>query len=100
MHIIIGSDGAARLDRPNDFTAFSIKSTDTAQAAVLSVLAGDGSSAPESDHVYVSVDAVRRLAGGGDTEWEAGFATMLAYAGSKGWLDTSGTSIKAHIEDS
>src|SRR5438874_4031725 len=50
------------------------------------------------DHVAVSVDAVRTMAGdeAATVEWEQGFAAMLGYAKSKGWM--LGDAIKAHIE--
>jgi hypothetical protein len=47
----------------------------------------------------VGVDAVRRLAKGLVAEtWEADFAAMLDYAGTKGWLSDDGGSIRAHVE--
>ncbi len=103
VHIIIDASGVPRLDQASDFTAFSIKASDPDQAAVLTALAASGAVASESDHVFVAVDAVRTWAMSGaavdDAEtWEAGFAKMLAYAGSKGWMDDKGSAIKAHIE--
>ena len=55
--------------------------------------------------VFVPPDAVRRLASeaavaaGGtlDPEWEQGFAAMLEYAATKGWIGEDGA-IEAHIE--
>ena len=49
---------------------------------------------------FITVDAVRRLAGdlAADPDWNAGLDKMLAYAGSKGWMDPSGTAIQAHVE--
>jgi len=45
-------------------------------------------------HVWVAIDALRAAAGG-----EAGaFDAMIAYAASKGWVDESGASVRAHIE--
>jgi hypothetical protein len=54
----------------------------------------------EDGHAFIAVDAVRRLAGdrASDPEWSSGFDKMLAYAGSKGWMDPSGTAIQAHVE--
>jgi hypothetical protein len=49
--------------------------------------------------VWVQVDAVRRMASGrvGAT-WESDFTAMVAFAREKGWLDPSGTAIRAHVE--
>lgn len=100
MHITIASDGSLGLDQPAEFTAFDVRSTKPDVSFVLEALGDDGASADEADHVFVMVAAVRRLAGSMvDDEWEAGFAKMLSYADSQGWLDESSTAIKAHIEN-
>jgi hypothetical protein len=55
----------------------------------------------EGDVAFVTVAALRRLAvdaGVASPEWDAGFAKMLAYAASKGWLSDDGTAVQAHIE--
>lgn len=54
----------------------------------------------EDGHAFIEVDAVRRLAGdlAEDPGWSEGLEKMLAYAGSKGWMDPSGTAIQAHVE--
>ncbi|MDH3752275.1 MAG: hypothetical protein OEU32_00280 [Acidimicrobiia bacterium] len=101
MHIIIGADGSVTLDQPADFTAFDIRAVESTQAAVLDALGDRGAAAPERDHIFVTVAAVRDLAGGAvDSAWEAGFEAMMGYAASKGWLDDAGSSIKAHIDPS
>ena len=53
----------------------------------------------EGDDAWVAVDAVRRLAVGrvGDS-WDAELAAMLEYAATKGWLDETGSTIRAHVE--
>lgn len=102
MHIRIDADQTVTLDDPAGFTAFDILAADPAQASVLAALGPDGSAATEDDHVFVSVDAVRRWAGdalgGIDDGWESGFGAMVGYATSKGWMSDDGSSIKAHIE--
>ena len=47
----------------------------------------------------MGIDWLRAQAAGrvGET-WEGDFGAMLAFAGSKGWLDEGGTAIQAHIE--
>lgn len=97
MQIVIGH--SASIEAADDFTAFDVRAGDA--AAALAALGGGGAAAPEADHVFVTVDAVRRLAaealGGLSESWEDGFAQMLAYAGSKGWMNEDGTAIKAHL---
>lgn len=99
MHISIDSQRKIELTEAADFTAFDIQAVDPSAEAVLGVLDAEGRPAPESDHVFVTIEAIRRLAGAEvDDAWEAEFVAMLAYAGSKGWLDEEQTAIKAHIE--
>lgn len=52
----------------------------------------------DGDHVAVSVDALRRMAGDEALapEWQQGFDGMLGYAESKGWM--IGNAIQAHVE--
>jgi hypothetical protein len=48
----------------------------------------------DSGHVWIAIDALRSAETG-----EAGaFDAMIAYAASKGWVDESGTFVRAHIE--
>jgi hypothetical protein len=55
----------------------------------------------EGDAAFVTVAALRRLAGDAGVaspEWDAAFEQMLAYAASKGWLSADGAAVQAHIE--
>jgi hypothetical protein len=74
-----------------------------ALAAALSVH-DVGTVQPDGD-VLIPVDVVRRLAASAvaeqgrtlDKHWETGFAAMIEYAGTKGWLAEDG-SLRAHVE--
>ncbi|MEJ5254032.1 MAG: hypothetical protein WHS89_01665 [Acidimicrobiales bacterium] len=50
-----------------------------------------------SDHIWVSIEVVRRLAGARGDGWSSGFEGMLAYARSKGWTDETDTHVRAHL---
>lgn len=52
----------------------------------------------DDDHVVVSTQDLRRLAGDltQDESWETGFDAMLAYARSKGWVDADG-GVRIHV---
>ena len=91
--VIVVRDNTVRLDEPGDFKGFKVV-----------VEQGDGSGLfavgrlAHRDTAWITVDAVRRLAGNAVTpEWESGFTAMLDYAKTKGWLDDSGD-IQAHVE--
>jgi len=94
----VATQGPPQLLEPGNFKSFKVvvrggrdpAAADRALAPVAEWL-GD-------DHVAVSVDAVRSMAGeeAATPEWEDGFVAMLGYARSKGWM--VGDAIKAHVE--
>lgn len=95
-----GNAGPPVLLDPTVFDAFDVAPNGHDVAAVLDALGSSGGPCEEADHVFIAVDAVRALAGShADEEWETQFSAMLAYAGSKGWLNDDDTMIKAHLSD-
>ena len=91
--VIVVRDNTVTLDEPDDFKGFKVV-----------VESGDGSGLfsvgrlAHRDTAWISADAVRSLAPAAATPaWQEGFAAMLAYAGTKGWLDAAGD-IQAHVE--
>jgi len=102
MHVVVEEGGAVRLDEPADFKAFDLVVGGGSRHRALEALGDDAASAPEDDHVFISVERVRGLAaaalgGGVDPDWESSFQGMLGYAGSKGWMSDDAAFIKAHI---
>lgn len=84
---------------PGDFRGFhvAVAGGGTDDERLVAVLAPHGRL--DGEHAWISTDAVRALAGpGADDEWQAGFDGMVAYARDKGFLDESGTAIRAHLE--
>lgn len=50
-------------------------------------------------NALVSIEAVLRLPGTPDTAaWRSDFDKMLAYAATKGWIDSTTNAIRAHVE--
>lgn len=94
-----GGNVVASLVEPSDFKRFSVMSSAGSADSVAALLARAGiGRAADGDEVFVDVEAVRTLAGAArDAAWDEQFAGMLAYAGSKGWLDDAKASIRAHI---
>jgi hypothetical protein len=92
--------GVALAD-PDDLGSFKVlaQAAQPDTAALERALEGVGSLGPDG-HAFISVEAVRLLAGdrAGDPEWSGGFEKMLAYAGSKGWMNEAGDAIQAHVE--
>jgi hypothetical protein len=90
---------------PHDTKKFAVLVTGTGDDEdVAKALAMNGAGpvlVPDQGHVYVDVSEIHRLAllEVPDAKgWETDYEAMLDYARSKGWLDDTGTLIKAHIE--
>src|SRR5262249_41485786 len=51
------------------------------------------------EHAWISIDALRELAGEAATSaWEESLQGMLGYARSKGWVDDELNAVRAHVE--
>jgi hypothetical protein len=96
VELILGAD-FARLVDAEDLSGFVV------------VLEGDEDPGAEAlaaggvlglgDHVWARTDALRRLAGPAATpEWEDGFAAMLDYARTRGWVDAEHGAVRGHVE--
>jgi hypothetical protein len=83
----------------DDLGRFSVQLVgEVAEAEQALRATGTGSLVNESE-ALIMVDSVRRMAGReADEAWQAGFAAMLGYARSKGWLTADGSQLRAHIE--
>lgn len=87
---------SAVLEEPDVFTAFKVVASADADAAALGRV---GRVDVDGEHVFVTPDSVRALAGDAAQApgWEDQFQGMLGYAASKGWLDEAGA-IRLHVE--
>jgi len=106
VHVdLTASKPKVALLEPNDMKAFSVIVTgagDDAEVAHALAVNGAGQLEPAGDgHVWVDAGEVRRLALLAVTDvnaWNRDYEAMLSYAKSKGWLDETGTYVKAHID--
>ncbi len=91
--------GKVALAEPATFTELHVAAVgDGDLEGVVAALGADGGRADEPGHVWIRIDAMRRLAGAAlDSEWEEGFAAMCGYAAGKGWVDPSGEFLAAHV---
>lgn len=105
MVVVVERD-VVRLDDPDDFQGFKVVVEEGTENQVMQALAQVGSMA-DRETAWIRADAVRAMAAGRVAEgWESGFAAMLDYATTKGWLRDDGAggsgaanpSIQAHIE--
>lgn len=96
------TDAAApvTLAEPEDCKRFHVAARGGDASALAAALeaAGVGRLLPSGEAV-IEIGVVRRLAAGHVADgWDEEFAGMLRYAESKGWLDETGSSIRAHVE--
>ena len=97
---LTGSDSHVRLAEPEDCKRFHVAARGGDREALAAALeaSGAGRLLP-SGEAMIEIGVVRRLAAGRVAEgWDDEFAAMIRYAGSKGWLDETGSSIQAHVE--
>lgn len=91
--------GQLALEEPEVLTQFHVTASGGDLDAVIAALGAHGRAADVDDHVLVAIDSVRAWAAGRvDDGWEQGFAKMLDFARSKGWLDDAEDHIQAHVE--
>jgi hypothetical protein len=85
------------LREPADCKRFHVEAPGADPGTVRAALAeAQVGTVSEDGHAWIDPAAVRRLATGRVVAgWEDDFAAMIAYAGSKGWLDEAGR-IRAH----
>lgn len=97
---LAASPPVVTLEEPDDVDRFHVavvggSDIGTVYGALVDAAAGR----LEGDDAWIAVDAVRRMARGRvGPDWDNGFAGMLEYARSKGWLDEAGHTIRAHVE--
>lgn len=101
VHVDLDAQPAAvSLEEPENCKQFHVAVRGAGAAGLDGVLrsTGAGKVLPSGD-VMVDVEWLRRQAAGRVPDgWSTDFYGMLAYAGSKGWLDDTGHAIQAHVE--
>lgn len=98
MIIRVDRTGPSLLE-PEDCKRFHVEVVDLPAGpdALLDAL-GAWADGGDDTHVWIRIDAVRAAAAGRvAATWDADFDGMVAFAGSKGWLDAAGTAIRAHV---
>ena len=99
MIIRVSEAGAVAIEDHDLFTGFHVDAPVGHTAEDIAAVLGEGTSADDRHHVWIAADAVRHwVADLATEEWEEGFTAMVDYARGRGWMDESGTHIRAHLE--
>jgi hypothetical protein len=93
--IVTDSAGRLALEDVWDLKALSFATDQPSNTPIAGIQWAD------DEHVTIAVGTLRDLAGdtARDPEWAQGFAGMIAYATSKGWVDDAGA-VRMHVERS
>jgi hypothetical protein len=98
MRIVVdAAAGTSALEAPDDLERFSVEIVGVGDEAV--ALAPFGHL--DGEHAWIAIDMVRAAAHDrvGD-DWDERFVGMVAYAGTKGWLDEDSGTLRAHVNRS
>ncbi|HEY8525700.1 MAG TPA: hypothetical protein VIL48_12080 [Acidimicrobiales bacterium] len=100
MHLYVepGQDGVVELREADDFTSLKVVAAGpedwTALADALRAAAS-----LEPPHAWLGLEALAGLSGrGDDPAWRDGFAKMVDYARTQGWVNEAGSAVRAHVE--
>ncbi|MEM7339417.1 MAG: hypothetical protein AAF467_12265 [Actinomycetota bacterium] len=92
--------GALTLEQPDDCTAFHVEAVGASAPTTTSVADGLGlvGRVADDEHVWVEMASVRQMASGQvEPGWPDDFDAMVDFARSNGWVDESGSALRAHI---
>jgi hypothetical protein len=92
--VVDGAAGGVTLAEAENLKALSVelRHCDAASAQLGEVGRIDG------EHAWLDIARLRALSPlAGDAEWNRGFDATIAYAAGKGWLDPTGTKVRAHL---
>jgi hypothetical protein len=83
----------------DDLTRFSVQvPKDSSAETISSYLAQTDTGRLEGDEAVVSIEWLRRRTASRSQQWHGDFDRMLAYASSRGWMDSTGEAVIAHVE--
>jgi hypothetical protein len=94
MYVRITPTEQAHLVEPDVLTALAVQIVGDAPRDLGKLGSFDG------DHAWLGVNALRAAAHqiGVPDDWDEQFDGMLAFAKSRGWLSSSGSALRAHID--
>ena len=87
----------AHVTDPENFRELSVESTmvGTEDAGRALTDAGLGDLA-DTEHAWLDIARLRELSRTGAADWDESFAAMIAFAARQGWVDDTGSTVRAH----
>jgi hypothetical protein len=95
--IVSVSRTSARVLQAGILTALTARLDGVDPAGADQTLRAAGIGIVELGHAWVRIEFLR-AAGPVDSGWAAGFAAMISYAETNGWVSGDGSSVRAHLE--
>jgi len=94
--ILDGIAGGVRVQDAEELTSLSVELCDFAPGQVPALPAGLGRI--EGEHAFLDINALRALVPiPRSCSWDERFGQAMAYARRKGWTDSTGSMVRAHI---
>lgn len=94
--VVDGGSGSVALEDAENLRALSVELRSCSPADAADLLADLGHF--EGEHVWLDIARLRDLSPlADDADWSAGFDGVMSYAASKGWIDATGSLVRAHL---
>jgi hypothetical protein len=94
--VVVDEGGRIQLQDAANLQALSVELRGSDRAAAAAALTGLGRL--DGEHAWLDIAALRaRSPLTHDPAWCDGFDGAMAYARSKGWIDETGTHVRAHL---
>jgi len=94
--VVDGGTGQVVMDEPENLRGLSVELRGCG-ASQAGTLLGDLGHV-DGEHVWLDIPLLKALSPlADDAEWAEGFDGVMKYAESKGWIDETGTRVRAHI---
>jgi hypothetical protein len=100
MYIDIDTtQGHTKVHDVDDLKRFSVRAADQSDPNALSQTLAPLGHFDADNNAWIDIAALRTASGRSDDPgWTTQYDAMVAYAASKGWVNESGTAIRAHLE--
>lgn len=94
--VVDGGSGQVLMEDAENLRGLSVELRECGATQAAALLGSLG--LMDGEHVWLDIEGLRSLSPlAGDPEWVSGFDGVITYAQTKGWIDESGSRVRAHI---